>query len=284
VTSFPVTWQPPPTSYSPVRSQTYPKLDLQAFYRYFQVTSGQTTSLLVTWGHVTSFPVTWQPPPTSYSPVRSQTYPKLDLQAFYGTSRWLPLKWRHVRVTSGHVKSSDVISSHVTATSCELQPCRSSNAPKAWLIGLLQPLPGDFQSNHVTCGSLPVTRDYVTSFPVTWQPPPASYCPVKAQTYPKLTYRPSIAFPGDLRSNVTSRHLKSRDVITSHLTATSCKLQDCSSSNVPKTWRTGLLKPLPGDFRSNDVTSGSLPVTSGHLTSFPVTWLPPRAYYSPVVA
>ena len=33
----------------------------------------------------------------------------------------------------------------------------------------------------------------------------------------------------------------------------------------------GLLHPLPGDFRSNDVTSWSLPVTKGHVTSFPVT-------------
>jgi len=42
----------------------------------------------------------------------------------------------------------------------------------------------------------------------------------------------------------------------------------------------GPLQTLPGDFRWNDVTSRSLPVTSGHVTSFPVTWLPPPTSYS----
>ena len=83
--------------------------------------------------------------------------PNLDLQAFYS----------HFQATSGqmtslpghfrHVGSHVVISCHVTATSCELQPCRSSNVPKTLLIGLLQPLPCDFRSNDVTSGSLPVT-------------------------------------------------------------------------------------------------------------------------------
>jgi len=35
----------------------------------------------------------------------------------------------------------------------------------------------------------------------------------------------------------------------------------------------GLLQPLTGDFRPNDVTSASLPVVGGHMTSFPLTWL-----------
>jgi len=37
----------------------------------------------------------------------------------------------------------------------------------------------------------------------------------------------------------------------------------------------GLLQPLPGEFRSNDVTSGHL----SHVTSFPVTCLPPTVIY-----
>ena len=45
-----------------------------------------------------------------------------------------------------------------------------------------------------------------------------------------------------------------------------------------------LLQPLIGDFRSNDVTSGSLPDTWGNVTSFPVTLLPSSASYSPVGA
>ena len=55
------------------------------------------------------------------------------------------------------------------------------------------------------------------------------------------------------------------------MTAASCELQSCRSPNVPKTSLIGLLQPLPGDFRPIDVTSGSLPVTSGQVTSFPVT-------------
>ena len=57
-------------------------------------------------------------------------YPKLDLYAFYS----------HFQVTSGQMTSvlghfqsrevTDVIPCHVTATSCKLQPCRSSNVPK----------------------------------------------------------------------------------------------------------------------------------------------------------
>jgi len=42
----------------------------------------------------------------------------------------------------------------------------------------------------------------------------------------------------------------------------------------------GPLQPLPGDFRSNDITYGSLPVTCGHVTSFSVTSRPPAASYS----
>jgi len=122
----------------------------------------------------------------------------------------------------GNVRSRDVISCHVTATSCELQPCRSSNVPKTWRINLLQSLQNGFRSNDVPPGSLPVTWGHVSSFPVTWLPPAASYSPVGAQTYPKF------------------------DII-------------------------GLLQPLTGDFRSNDVPFGSLPVMWGHVTSIPVT-------------
>jgi len=32
---------------------------ISAFYSHFQVTSGQMTSVPVTWGHVMSFPVMW---------------------------------------------------------------------------------------------------------------------------------------------------------------------------------------------------------------------------------
>jgi len=80
-------------------------------------------------------------------------------------SRWLPFKWRLFRVTSGHLRSRDIISCHVTAA-CELQRCRKWNVQYTGVFGLLQPLPGDFPSNDVTCGHLR-SRDiscHVTAF------------------------------------------------------------------------------------------------------------------------
>jgi len=154
------------------------------------------------------------------------------------------------------------------ATSCELQPCRSSNIPKTWLIRLPQPLPGEFRSNNVTFG-------HMRSFPVMWRPPPATYSPVKAKRHPNSISTLSTATSRLLpvkwcHFRVTSNHVRSRDVISCHVTATSCLLQPCKSSNVPKTRPIGLLQPLPGDFRSNHVTSGSLPVTWGSVMSISV--------------
>ena len=61
---------------------------------------------------------------------------------------------------SGHFRSRDVISCHVTSTSCELEQCRTSNVPKTRLRGLLQhflvtsgemtPNSGDFRSHEIT--------------------------------------------------------------------------------------------------------------------------------------
>jgi len=80
-------------------------------------------------------------------------------------------------------------------------------------------------------GSLPFTWGHVTSFSVTWLPPPASH-------------------------------------------------RLCRKWNVQNTPVFGLLQPLSGDFRSNDVISRALPVTWGHVTSFPVSLLPHPAIYS----
>ena len=57
---------------------------------------------------------------------------------------------------------------------------------QTWLIGLLQPLPGDLRSNYVTYVSRLVTWGHVRSFRVTLLPPLASYGHVGAQKYPKL--------------------------------------------------------------------------------------------------
>jgi len=89
--------------------------------------------------------------------------------------------FRSNEVTSGHVRSHDVISGHVAATCCELQPCRSLNLHKTWVLSLPQPLPAEFRSN--------------VNF---W---------------------------------VTSSHMRSRDIISCHVTATSCELQPWRSSN-----------------------------------------------------
>ena len=60
---------------------------------------------------------------------------------------------------------------------------------------------------------------------------------------------------------LTSGHLRSRYVISRHVTASSCKLQPCKKLNLQYTPVFSLLQPLPGEFRSNDLTSGSLAVT-----------------------
>jgi len=186
VMSFSVTWLPPPASYSFVGSEMYSIRQFSA-YSHFQVTSGQMTSLP---GHFWSPEVTWCHflsrdcfllQATALLEVKCTVY--ASFRPFTGTSRWLPVKWRHFRVTSGHLRSCDVISCHVNASSCELQPCRKRNVQYSPVFGLLHPLPGDFRSEDVTFGSLPVTWGHVTSFPVTWLPPPASYSLVGSEMY-----------------------------------------------------------------------------------------------------
>jgi len=108
----------------------------------------------VTWRHF------WSPDclllrATTLWEVKCTVY--ASFQSSIATSRWLPVKWQHSRVTSGHLRSRDVIYCHVTASSCELRPCRKWNVQYTPVFGLLQPLPGDFWSNVVTSGSLPNT-------------------------------------------------------------------------------------------------------------------------------
>jgi len=111
-------------------------------------------SLLVSRGLVTSFPLTRLPPPASYSLVGSEMYSICEFSTHYS----------HFQVTSspmtslpGHLWSRDVNSCHVTASSCELQPCSKWNVQYMALLCFLQPLPGDLSSIHVTCGLIPVT-------------------------------------------------------------------------------------------------------------------------------
>jgi len=146
------------------------------------------------------------------------------------TSRWLLGKWRNFLVTSCHLRSRDVISCHVTASYCELQPCRKWNVQYMRVFSLLPPLPGDFRSNDVTSGSLPVTRGRVTSLPVTWLPP-AIYSLVGSEMYSirefsafhnhfQVTFGQITSLPGHFRSPLfTWRHFLSRDCLLLRATA-----------------------------------------------------------------
>jgi len=285
VTWFSVMWLPPPASYSLVGSQTHSILQFSAFYSHFQVISGELMpppGRFWSPGHVTSFPVTWLPPSASYSLVRSQTHIIRQFSAFYShfqvTSGQMSLS-----VTSGQLSSRDIISCHVTASSCQLQPCMKSNAQCTPVFGLLQPLPGDFRSNDVTS-----THFRPPEF--TWRHFLSRDCVLRATALYEVkrwvyaSFRPSTATSRWLpikwhHFRVTSDHLRSRDVISCNVTASSCELQPCKKSNAQCTTVCGLLQPLPGDFWSNDVTSGHFR-SNEFVTWFPVTGLPPPVSYS----
>jgi len=145
-------------------------------WRHFLVTSCYQRSHHVISSHVTASSYELQPCRkwnTAYSSFRS----------FIATSRWLPIKWRHFLVTSGHLRPRDVIFCHVTASSCELQPCRKWNAQYTRVFVRVQPPAAEFRSYDVTFESLPVTWGHVTSFPVMLQPPPVSYSLVDSETH-----------------------------------------------------------------------------------------------------
>jgi len=112
----------------------------------------------------------------------------------------------------------------------------------------------------------------MTSFPVTWLPPTAWYSVVGMKYIVYTSFRPSTAtsrwLPVKWRPfQVTFGHPRSRDVISYHVTASYCELQRCRKWNAYYMRVFSLLQPLPGDFRLNDVTSGSFPVTWRHFQS-----------------
>ena len=69
-------------------------------------------------------------------------YTQLEFLAFYNQFQVTSSQMMSV---PGHFRSRDIIFSRVTATSCELQPCGSSNVHKTRVFGLQQQLPGDFR-------------------------------------------------------------------------------------------------------------------------------------------
>jgi len=154
----------------PVAGPSNKLMSLPGHFQTNYVTSG---SHPVTWGHVMSFTVTWLPPPMSWSPVGAETHPNTCFRISKAPSWSLPLKWRHFWVSSGHVRSRDIIFFHVTATSFELKPCSSGNTPEPCIFDHLQPLPGHFRSNNITSRLLPV-RGVTWRHFHSWRQPPAS--------------------------------------------------------------------------------------------------------------
>jgi len=136
---------------------------------------------------------------------------------------------------------------------------------------------------RVTTGEL----SHVTSFPVTWLPPPASYSIVGSEMYSVHEYASFWPYTATSRwlpvkwrpFRVTFGHLRSRDIISCHVNAYSCGRPPCRKWNVQYMRAFGLLQQLPGIFRWNDVTFGSIPVTWGQVTSS-ATWLYTPASYS----
>jgi len=181
--------------------------------------------------------------------------------------------YSHFQATSGqmtsllgHFWSPEVtwrLFCHVTASYCKLPLCRKWNVQYTRVFGLIQPLPGDFRSNNVTSGSLPVTLGHVTSFPVRWLPPTASYSIAGSEMY---SIRKFLAFYSHFQ--VTSGpltsllgHFQSPDITWRHFLSGDCNLLRATALqevNAQNTRVFGLLQPLLGEFQSKDVTSGHL--------------------------
>jgi len=133
----------------------------------------------------------------------------------------------------GDLQSPEVTWRHFLSHDClflRVKPCRKWNAQNMRVFGLLQPLPGDFQSNDVTSGWLSVTWGHTTSYLVTWLPPPVSYSLVGSEMYSvrelltnshfQVTFSQMTSLPGRFRSPViTWRHFLSRDCLLLRATA-----------------------------------------------------------------
>jgi len=201
-----------------------------------------------------------------------QTLPG-DFRSNNITSRWLP----------GHLRWRDVISCHLTASYCKLQPCGSEMYSSRELSSFYIPF-------QVTSGQMKSLPGHLWSPWVTWRhflsrscllrdPQPCKKWNVQWCEFSAFYRHFHVNF-GQMMS--LPKHVWSpevRDVISCHMRASYCELQPCRKWNAQYTWVFGILHAVPCDIRSNDVTSGSLLVSWGHVTSFPVTWLPPTASY-----
>jgi len=142
----------------------YSILQFSAVYSHFLVTSGQMMSLP---GHFRSPEVTWRHflsrdglflRATALLEVKCTVY--ATFRPSTATSRWLPVKWRHFLVTSGHLKSRDVISCRVTPppasyslVGSEMYSIRHYSALHSHFqvtSSEMTSLPGQFRSRKVT--------------------------------------------------------------------------------------------------------------------------------------
>jgi len=184
-------------------------------------------------GHLRSQEVTWRFSCHVTASCELQRCRKSQFTPVFGFLQPLPWDFGQItslRVTFGHLRSRDLIFCHVTA-SCKLQPCRKWNALYTQVFCLEQPLPGDFWSNDVTSGSPPVIWGHVTSFPVTWLPPPASYSLVGSDNHNirqfsvfyshfQVTSGEMMSIPGHFRLlEVTLRHFLSSACLLLRATA-----------------------------------------------------------------
>jgi len=196
-------------------------LPLAGDFRSNDVTSG---SLTVTWSHVTSISVTWLPPLASFSLVKREMYSIREFLDFYSHFRGLPVKWHRFRVSFGHLRSRNIISCHVTGSSCGRPPCWKWNVQYVsfWpSTAASRYLPVKWRHFRVTS----VTWGHVTLFLGTWLPSPARYSLVGSEMYRireflafysqfQVTYGEMTSLPGHFWSpEVTWRHFLSRDCL-----------------------------------------------------------------------
>ena len=86
----------------------------------------------------------------------------------------------------GDMWSHDVISVTCLAIPTSYSPVRAQTHQKVSFCPSTA-TSSEFRSNDITSGSL-LSHEITSSFPVTWLPNCASYCPVGAQTYPKREF------------------------------------------------------------------------------------------------
>jgi len=206
------------------------------------------------------------PPPASYSLVGSQAHSTPQFSGFYSNIQVTSGKITSLPGHSGLLRLRHVIFNHETA-SCELQPSRKSYTQYTPVFGLLQLVPGDFRLNDVTSRSLPVTWGHVTSFPVTWLPPPASYSFVGSQMH---TICQVLAFYSHFQ--VISGQMTSVPVTWGCVTWFPVTWLPSSVSYSLVKSQTHSIRQFSAFYSHFQVTTGQMTLLPGHFGSPKVTW------------